>query len=317
MNFDSAASEGVLGPIPQLQFDCKVNRLCKADLAEITKNLLEETNTKIENCNPNDSLFRLNNLIEFIFLVSTKFELPYDVKYIAVELFATFMQKHVEEIYNHVHNPASGKNYAWSTVEGRVKSQVLLRALTCLQIGSKLTSHYNIVSPYKIQSLLMHYGFRYTFNSLAQSEIRILKTLNYQLPSTTPHSHIEVLLESLASSQKINFTHEIYENSLKILDFYYLDQNNILEKAISCSSKSVNTAELLDKKKNMIRSDYVFIASSIVGAAIFVVDYRSSDILLKEISELSMISSLDLTEFATLLIQEILAEPLVDLDDSF
>ena len=314
MNYSNQiTNEGVLGPIPQLEFNHKLNKICNKNLKEITKNLLDETNAKIENSNITDGLFRLNNIVEFLFLVCTKFQLPYEVKYIAVELFASFMQHHVEEIYSHVHNPSSGKNYTWATVEGRVKSQIILRALTCVQIASKLTSHYSIVSPHKLQSLLMHCGFRYTFNSLAQSEIRILRTLNYQLPTTTPLSHIEVLLESLASGHKVNPIQEVYENCMKILDFYYLDQEAILEKAVNSSSCDT----FREEKKNAIRSDYALIASSIVGAATFVVDYKSSDSVLRELSELSLISASDLTEFSTLIIQEILAEPLTELDDSF
>lgn len=313
MNQNYNMSDRIQGPIPQVQFNHKLNKTCNTSLKEIMKNLLDDTNTKIENINVMDGLFRLKNIVEFIFMVCVKLQLPCEVKYIAIELFAKFMQSHVKEIYDHVHNPSKDKSYSWSTVEGRVKSQVILRALSCVQISNKLTSHYSTISPQKLQELLMHCGYRYTFNSLAQSEMRILKTLNYQLPTTTPLNYIEVLLETLASSHSISFIHEVYENCIKILNFYYLDQENILAKAVKSDSYDSSN----DEKKNAIRSDYALIGSSIIGAATFVVDYKSSDSILREVSELSLISASDLTELATLMIQEILAEPLEEMDNGF
>ena len=56
-----------------------------------------------------------------------------------------FMGKHISELYETVRN-SSGKDRQtdWNNVEQRVKEQLPLRAVTCIQVSSKLASHYKV-----------------------------------------------------------------------------------------------------------------------------------------------------------------------------
>ena len=58
-----------------------------------------------------------------------------------------FMQKHVEELYDHVYtntSPAAQKRLEWQTIVDRVQNQLYLRVVSCCQIASKLNSHYKV-----------------------------------------------------------------------------------------------------------------------------------------------------------------------------
>ena len=57
------------------------------------------------------------------------------------------MQKHVEELYDHVYtntSPAAQKRLEWQTIVDRVQNQLYLRVVSCCQIASKLNSHYKV-----------------------------------------------------------------------------------------------------------------------------------------------------------------------------
>lgn len=299
-------NETVFGPVPDVEF---FSDLQEEVIAESARKLAEENIVQIDNATIMEGMFRPSNVVEFIFLVCQKLKLPYEAKYIAVETFSRFMYLHMAEIYKHVHNPITGKNYEWKTVENRVKSQVTLRALTCIQITSKLCSHYKIVSPQKIQNFLSQCGYKYTVNSMAQSEFRILKTLQYELTQKTPMTYVEMLLEILSSYDQCYKIKDIYTNSLKILDMYYINQKDILEKAVLISeSQSLTNKLVLEERKNAIRADYMLIACAIIGTAAFVVDYKNSDKIIKDLSELSSIANDDLIEFSTLFVKEIVSE---------
>ena len=56
------------------------------------------------------------------------------------------MTKHINELYEIVQRSSSKeKQLGWSSVESRITDQVPLRAVTCVQIASKLVSNYKVI----------------------------------------------------------------------------------------------------------------------------------------------------------------------------
>ena len=59
--------------------------------------------------------------------------------------FFRFMAKHVCGLYDLIRsNSDTNKQKNWKEVENRVKTQVPLRIMSCVQLASKLTSHYKV-----------------------------------------------------------------------------------------------------------------------------------------------------------------------------
>jgi len=55
------------------------------------------------------------------------------------------MVRHIQDLYEHVQNMSSkNRKQDWLVVMDRVRNQVLLRAVSCCQLASKLTSHYKV-----------------------------------------------------------------------------------------------------------------------------------------------------------------------------
>lgn len=55
------------------------------------------------------------------------------------------MTTHIAELREIVKSSSSAeKKLDWSSVESRIKDQVVLRGMTCVQIASKVTSHYKV-----------------------------------------------------------------------------------------------------------------------------------------------------------------------------
>lgn len=56
------------------------------------------------------------------------------------------MLKHVKDLHEHVINSVSLKTRGreWQDIKKRVTNQVVLRVVSCIQIASKLTSHYKV-----------------------------------------------------------------------------------------------------------------------------------------------------------------------------
>lgn len=64
------------------------------------------------------------------------------------------MTTHIAELREIVKSSSSAeKKLDWSSVESRIKDQVVLRAMTCVQIASKVTSHYKVHSILSSESI--------------------------------------------------------------------------------------------------------------------------------------------------------------------
>lgn len=70
------------------------------------------------------------------------------------------MAKHVCGLYELIRsNSDTNQQRNWKEVENRVKTQLPLRVMSCVQLASKLTSHYKvgIYQHYKRQKVAINY----------------------------------------------------------------------------------------------------------------------------------------------------------------
>ena len=69
-------------------------------------------------------------------------------RYLAVEIFDKFMVAHVSSLYRQIRELSlKDQQKGWRDVEERISRQLPLRAVSCVQIASKLTSHSKVSRP--------------------------------------------------------------------------------------------------------------------------------------------------------------------------
>ena len=245
--------------------------------------------------------FRTGNPAVFIFELSTHFGLRPEVKYRAMELFHRFMVGHVRELYTHVHESRDGSSpLQWPDVESRLRHQLPLRAVSCVQLASKLSSHYNIVSVGKAKAFLASCGYRYATSSVVQSEVRVLKTLGFKVHRATPVDFVEAILETLGHNEPQIGVKQIHGVALKVLDVFLLARKCIFAKLATVFGASV--------KVDVLEADLMLLACALIAAAAFVLDQTKSDAILQFVSGITCISALDVRNFASVLLEEILSE---------
>lgn len=253
--------------------------------------------------------FRTGNAVSFIFGLCRHFGLPADVRYRTVELFHRFMTKHIVELYEHVQaTQESDSPLSWDAVEDRLRHQVSLRALTCVQLSSKMSLHYKIVGIAKARSFMTLCGFRYAASSLMQSEIRVLKTLNYRVHGPTPLDYVELIIELVGETDAVP-VRQLHGVALKVLDIFYHCQGNIIKRLKKISSSSTTNSVVLDGKVAAVRADFMLLAASVVGAASFVLCQASSDYVVDIVtSSISTVHKEDILDLSALLVEQIMID---------
>ncbi|KAK3739312.1 hypothetical protein QZH41_017884 [Actinostola sp. cb2023] len=250
------------------------------ELLEETLYVLAEENEKsMDNAAERQGFFKGGRIAEYVFLLCQEFGLPSESRFLSIEIFDRFMAKHVSDLYEFIRsNTDENQKENWGEVEKRIKSQLPLRIVSCVQIASKLLSHYKTVTPNKARRFLNSVGCRYSVNSILKSELRILKTLNYNVLFNTPLTFLETILEILGHNDSKAQVKVLHDISTKVLDIVYLKHHELYAKLCIAATGEKCTKE--DRHKlAVLASDKMLMAVSVIGAASYIVDQTSSDMV--------------------------------------
>lgn len=200
---------------------------------------------------------------------------------------------------------SSSSPIQWEDVEKRLKHQIILRAVSCVQLASKLGSHYHLVTLNRARSFLTSCGFRYAATSIVQSEVRVLKTLEYKVHQPTPLEYIEVLLGSLVHNSKTVPAKQLHALSLKILDLFYLRRRQIHTKLEHLSSSCEEKKTPPDITMAAVETDKMMLAAAIITAAAFILGQSQTKLISNKLSQITCIVSEDIITFASILLEEV------------
>uniref|UniRef100_A0A0L8GLQ3 Cyclin N-terminal domain-containing protein n=1 Tax=Octopus bimaculoides TaxID=37653 RepID=A0A0L8GLQ3_OCTBM len=271
-------SGSIFGSPPDIYFQHKITGVTKEILLEWLSSLNDENEKNISDCYPSMGIFKYGEFAEFIFLTCEKFKLSDEVRYLAVELFDRFMNKHTEELYQHILTSVKNKKKKyWHIVQERMQKQILLRISSCCQIASKLTSHYKVIINSQIKNFLSEFDLNYSTESILQSEIRVLKTLNYEVSTASPVTSLEIILEILGFEFPDLDTKILHMISVKIMDLVYLEHKTAYNQLFKRVTGQQQFTESEREKFLSVTNNKMFLVVSLIAAATYIIDKTSTD----------------------------------------
>ena len=294
----------VFGSPPEPIFNESKHGLCPELLQGALKFLASRNETAINaaDSDKTQATFKSGNPVLFLFELCRRFELKSEVQYCAAELFQRFMENHIVELAEHVRGTqGSSSPISWSEVETRLKHQVPLRAVSCVQLASKLSSHYGIVSIGKAKRFLTACGYRYATASIVQSEVRVLKTLGFQVHHPTSVDYLEGLLGALAHNSKAMPVRQLHGVALKVLDVFYICRHNIVHNRLKKVFPNVKLAATVE-------CNLMLLASAVLATAAYILDQTTFVQIITELSYISCIKSQDIIGYASVLLEEITSD---------
>ena len=248
-------------------------------------------------------IFKSGGRAIYMFMLCKHFKLGFEEQNIAVELFSRFMSHHIAELMQHVLDTKNTDNpIEWCHVEERIKHQITLRAVTCVQLASKVSSHYTIISLGGAKRFLTAHGFRYATNSILQSEIRVLKTLNYHVHPPIPLTYVEALLEVLGHNNPCIKVKHLHGICLSVLELYYIQRHSVYTKLKRIAGITNNQKT----RATSIEKDNMLTGSAIIGGAAYLLNKHTSDFIIEQLSKITEIICEDISDFAAVLIEQVL-----------
>lgn len=257
---------------------------------------------------------------KFIIHVCANWKISVDVQIVSIEMYYYFITELLNSlffiIFGSSNKPKSSEanlkqgaqfqNNQWNQTIEHIIGQMELRAITCIAIASKFMSHYSYVTYDMAIRLLASNGRKYSPDVLLKSEIRILKTINYNVCSLpVPLAYIHALLDCLVKNGNRFVGQEFFNLSTNLLLCFYSCSFSIYERYLKLVEKIKDETEL-NLKVLVVSKDMVLLSSAIISSASYIFCRKSSDEVIKHLNDITKISQKSIAKLSYIILEEIL-----------
>ncbi|XP_014814688.1 PREDICTED: cyclin N-terminal domain-containing protein 1 [Calidris pugnax] len=257
--------------------------------------------------------FKETRTVEFIFLLSEKWHLDQSTRYQAVELLERFMIKQLEQIYEssreNVKSCEQGQGSSRSSLKDQIYDTFVLRLVSCIQLASKLSLHYNIVNSDTALKFLQSLKYSYTKQELLESELAVLKSLHFQINVSTPLAYVELLLEVLGHNGFLLPAKPLHKMCLQLLDFSYLTRDSIYDTLLKVAIENSTPSKLQVAKFLTVKEDFMLLAVGIISTSVFILNPEHWKQVVEHLNCITGITSQSILEFSYAVLKHIVGSP--------
>ncbi|NXL82935.1 CNTD1 protein, partial [Alectura lathami] len=251
--------------------------------------------------------FKKPRTVEFIFLLSEKWHLDQPVRYQAVEIFDRFMIKRVEQICkaSRENIKSSEQGQSRSALKDQIRDTFVLRLVSCIQLASKLSLHYNIVNSDTALKFLKSLNYSYTKQELLESELAVLETLQFQVNVSTPLTYIELLLEVLGHNGCSLPAKPSYQMCVQLLDYFYLKRDTIYDTLLKTAIENSTPNKLQVAKFLIVKEDFMLLALGIISSSAFILNPGHWKQVVEHLNCVTGITSRSILEFSYAVLEHV------------
>ncbi|XP_003414306.1 cyclin N-terminal domain-containing protein 1 [Loxodonta africana] len=245
--------------------------------------------------------FRETRIVEFVFLLSEQWCLEKSVSYQAVEILERFMVKQAENICRQATlqlRDEKTEPQNWRALKEQLFNKFILRLVSCVQLASKLSFHYKIISNVTVLNFLQALGYQHTKEELLESELDVLKSLNFQVNLPTPLAYVEMLLEVLGYNGCLVPATQLHATCLTLLDLVYLLHEPIYESLLRASIENSTPSQLQGEKFMSVKEDFMLLAVGIIAASAFIQNHECWSQVVGHLQSITGIALESIAEFS-------------------
>ncbi|XP_061666630.1 uncharacterized protein cntd1 isoform X1 [Syngnathoides biaculeatus] len=172
-------------------------------LTDCLANLNEKNKDNLRSLSTSSGIFKEKIIFEYTLQICQELRLDPPTAYHAVELLQKFMVKHITNLLT----PAGASRVETSAREDaafeQLQGKFVLIVFSCVQLASKLSLHSQIIDINMGVRFLRSVGLDFSKQAVLESELMVLKGLEFRLDPPNPLTYVEILLEVL----DLNLTH--------------------------------------------------------------------------------------------------------------
>ncbi|XP_042527740.1 cyclin N-terminal domain-containing protein 1 isoform X1 [Dipodomys spectabilis] len=287
-----------LGSVSDFQFGAVATETIEDTLLH----LAQQNEQAVQEAAGRTGSFRETRIVEFVFLLSEQWCLEKSVSYQAVEILERFMVKQAEDICMkapiQLRANEKTESWNWKALKEQLFNKFILRLVSCVQLASKLSFHYKIISNITVLNFLQALGYLYTKEELLESELDVLKSLNFQINLPTPLAYVEMLLEVLGYNGCLVPATQLHATCLTLLDLVYLLHEPIYESLLRASIENSTPSQLQGEKFISVKEDFMLLAVGIIAASAFIQNHECWSQVVGHLQSITGIAVESIAEFS-------------------
>uniref|UniRef100_A0A673AAZ3 Cyclin N-terminal domain containing 1 n=1 Tax=Sphaeramia orbicularis TaxID=375764 RepID=A0A673AAZ3_9TELE len=156
------------------------------------------------------------------------------------------------------------------TVFNNLKDKFPLIIFSCVQLASKMSLHSEIIDNNTAVRFLHSVGHSVTKQTLLESELMVLKGLDFRLNVSNPLTYVEILLEVLGHNEPSTPVEQLYDLCHHILRFVSLEKTAIYDSLLVTSTKCLHPSVKQREKFVTVTEDRMLLAVGVVAVASYI-----------------------------------------------
>ncbi|KAM9425813.1 cyclin N-terminal domain-containing protein 1 [Pholidichthys leucotaenia] len=246
--------------------------------------------------------FKHSRVVEHVFLITKELGLDPLTGYHAVELLQRFMFKHLENLVTTstpTHEGAASdlSRSQEDAIFGKLKDKFPLIVFSCVQLSSKLSLHSQLIDNNTAVRFLRSIGHSFSKQDLLESELMVLKGLEFRLNVPNPLTYVEILLEGLGHNEPSVPVEHLYHQCGHVLQFISLHRTDIYETLLRNTTWCENPSRKQRETFLPVTEDYMLLGVGVIAVATFILYVRQWKQVVRELSCISGISRRSIIDF--------------------
>ncbi|KAF3704185.1 Cyclin N-terminal domain-containing protein 1 [Channa argus] len=270
-------------------------------LKDFLVNLNKTNKDNIKSLSKCSGNFKEKRLTEYIFLMTQELRLDTLAGYHAVELLQRFMVKHLTDLFA-TPTPqgaaADPPQKYEDAIFDKLKEKFPLIVFSCVQLASKLSLHSRIINNSTAVHFLDSVGYCVSKQTLLETELMILKGLEFKLNVPNPLTYVEILLEVLGHNEPSIPVEHLYDLCHHVLQFVSLERTIIYDALLKTTTQCVNPSREQREKFVTVTEDSMLLGVGIIAVAAFILYVGKWEQIVGELSHITGISKRSISDFS-------------------
>ncbi|XP_056101768.1 cyclin N-terminal domain-containing protein 1 [Rhinichthys klamathensis goyatoka] len=271
-------------------------------LTDILSNLNKRNKSNLENVPDLCGCLKERRIVECVFRLCEELGLNPVVGYQAIEILERFTAKYIEDL---IHSSQKGQPMQGSSSESyedlifqTLKKKLFLFILSSVQIASKLDLFSNVVNNDIAMRFLQAVNYPSSKEQLLDSEILILKTLNFNLNVPNPVTYVETLLEVLGHNDATVPVAQLHRLCVHVLQFIYLQRETIYTSLLISATGCPSPSDEQRAKFVSVKEDFMLLGVGVIAVAAFIHHISTWEKVVEELTGITGISGQSIMDFA-------------------
>ncbi|XP_061520012.1 cyclin N-terminal domain-containing protein 1 [Phycodurus eques] len=278
-------------------------------MTDFLTNLNEKNKDNLRSLSTCSGVFKEKIIFEYTLLMCQELKLDPPTAYHAVELLQRFMVMHITNLLT----PGGA-----SPVETRAREDAAFQQLqgkfalivfSCVQLASKLSLHSQIVDINMGVRFLRSVGLDFSKQAVLESELTVLKGLEFQLDYPNPLTYVEILLEVLGHNEPSAPVERLHHLCRHVLQFVSLQRNTLYNALLAITTQTRNPTAEQREKFVAVTEDCMLLGVGVIAAAAFILHVKDWEQVVKELSHITGISTASIGDFTRVTLMLIVGTP--------